>query len=336
MMGNEARAKEGKYCGGCSPIGYDYIDGELKLNDFEALQVREAFELILENMSPRRIAKIFNEKGYKTKFGAWSGDRVRYVLKSPLYVGRVKYAGEYFDGIHEAIVSEETFNDAQKILEKRFEEVKANRNAGKATTYLGGFLNCGRCGAKYTKQLQLSKRSDGNYYRYHYFVCNSRNKKRAESVRDPHCKNKNWNIEKLTNIIFDEIRKLSLDPNYFEEVRDDSFQEDKRSILEAEIEKIDGQLSRVMDLYILENIPLQTLEAKTNELNEQRLKLEEELESLEEEKSEKLSKEEAEDLIQSFDDIIKRANFEEIRSVLSALIEKIILDGEDIEIHWRF
>lgn len=91
-----------------------------------------------------------------------------------------------------------------------------------------------------------------------------------------------------------------------------------------------------MDLYILENIPLQTLEAKTNELNKQRLKLEEELESLEEEKSEKLSKEEAEDLIQSFDDIIKRANFEEIRSVLSALIEKIILDGEDIEIHWRF
>lgn len=49
-----------------------------------------------------------------------------------------------------------------------------------------------------------------------------------------------------------------------------------------------------------------------------------------------MTKEEAEDLIQSFDDIIKRANFEEIRSVLSALIEKIVLDGEDIEIHWRF
>ena len=336
MMGNEARAKEGKYCGGCSPIGYDYINGELKLNDFEALQVREAFELILENMSPRRIAKIFNEKGYRTKFGTWSGDRVRYVLKSPLYVGRVKYAGEYFDGIHEAIVSEETFEDAQKILEKRFEEVKANRNAGKATTYLGGFLICGRCGAKYTKQLQLSKRSDGSYYRYHYFVCNSRNKKRAESVRDPHCKNKNWKIDTLTNIIFDEIRKLSLDPNYCEEIRDDSIQEDKRSILEAEIEKIDAQLSRVMDLYILENIPLQTLEVKTNELNEQRLKLEEELDSLEEENSEKLSKEEAEEIFHNFDDIIKRADFEEIRSVLSALIEKIVLDGEDIEIHWRF
>ena len=333
IMGIEARAKEGKYCGSCSPIGYDYIDGELKINDFEALQVREAFELILEDMSPRRIAKIFNEKGYKTKFGSWSGDRVRYVLKSPLYVGRVKYAGEYFNGIHEAIVSDETFEDAQKILEKRFEEVKANRNPGRATSYLGGFLICGRCGAKYTKQLQLSKRSDGSYYRYHYFVCNSRNKKRAESVRDPHCKNKNWNIEKLTNIIFDEIRKLSLDPNYFEEIRDDSIQEDKRSILEAEIEKIDGQLSRVMDLYILENIPIKALEEKTNSLNEQRRKLEQEVESLEEKKSEKLSKEEAGDLIQNFDDIIKRANFEEIRSVLSALIEKIVLDGENIEIH---
>lgn len=337
IMGIEARAKEGKYCGSCSPIGYDYIDGELKINDFEALQVREAFELILEDLSPRRIAKIFNEKGYKTKFGSWSGDRVRYVLKSPLYAGRVKYSGEYFDGIHEPIVSEETFEAAQKVIEKRFEESKKlNRNPGRATTYLGGFLICGRCGAKYTKQLQLSKRSDGSYYRYHYFVCNSRNKKRAESVRDPHCKNKNWNIEKLTNIIFDEIRKLSLDPNHFEEVRDDSIQEDKRSVLEAEIEKIDEQLSRVMDLYILENIPIKALEEKTNSLNEQRRKLEQEVESLEEEKSEKLSKEEAGDLIQNFDDIIKRANFEEIRSVLSALIEKIVLDGEDIEIHWRF
>lgn len=337
IMGIEARAKEGKYCGSCSPIGYDYIDGELKINDFEALQVREAFELILEDMSPRRIAKIFNEKGYKTKFGSWSGDRVRYVLKSPLYAGRVKYSGEYFNGIHEPIVSEETFEDAQKVIEKRFEESKKlNRNPGRATTYLGGFLICGRCGAKYTKQLQLSKRSDGSYYRYHYFVCNSRNKKRAESVRDPNCKNKNWNIEKLTNIIFDEIRKLSLDPNHFEEVRTDSIQEDKRAILEAEIAKIDEQLSRVMDLYILENIPIKALEEKTNSLNEQRRKLEQEVESLEEENSEKLSKEEAGDLIQNFDDIIKRANFEEIRSVLSTLIEKIVLDGENIEIHWRF
>lgn len=337
IMGIEARAKEGKYCGSCSPIGYDYIDGALKINDFEALQVREAFELILEDLSPRRIAKIFNEKGYKTKFGSWSGERVRYVLRSPLYAGRVKYSGEYFNGIHEPIVSEETFEAAQKVIEKRFEETKKlNRNPGKATTYLGGFLICGCCGAKYTKQLQLSKRSDGGYYRYHYFVCNSRNKKRAESVRDPNCKNKNWNIEKLTNIIFDEIRKLSLDPAYFDEVRDDSIQEDKRSILEAEIEKIDEQLSRVMDLYILENIPIKALEEKTNSLNEQRRKLEQEVESLEEKKSEKLSKEEAGDLIQNFDDIIKRANFEEIRSVLSALIEKIVLDGENIEIFWRF
>lgn len=337
MMGNEARAKEGKYCGSFSPVGYDYINGELHLNDFEALQVREAFELILEDIPPRRIAKILNDKGYKTKKGAWNDDRVRYVLKSPLYCGRVRYSGEYFQGIHETIISEETFEAAQKVLEKRSAEAKKlNRSSWKATTYLGGFLICGQCGAKYTKTLHKCKRSDGGYYRYYYFICDSRNKKRAESVRDPHCKNKNWNIEKLTNIIFDEIRKLSLDPNYFEEIRDDSIREDKRSILEAELKKIDGQLSRVMDLYVLESIPMKTLEEKTSSLNEQRLKLEEELESLEEESSEKLSKEEAEDLIQSFNDIIKRANFEEIRSVLSALIEKIVLDGEDIQIYWRF
>jgi len=337
IMGIEARAKEGKYCGSCSPVGYDYIDGELKINDFEALQVKEAFELTLEGLSPYKVADILNKKGYRTKFGIWSEYRVRWVVRSPLYIGRVKYSGEYFDGIHEPIVSEELFNDVQNYLEKRAaENAKCNYCAGKATTYLGGFLICAHCGGKYSKQLQLSKKADGTYLRYYYYICQSRSKKKKSQVKDPNCKNKNWNIEKLTNIIFDEIRKLSLDPNYFEEVREVSIQEDKKNILVAEIEKIDGQLSGIMDLYVFDNIPMKTLEEKTNALNEQRLKLEQELEGLQEQRLDKLSKEEAEEIFQNFDDIIKRADFQEIRSVLSALIEKIVLDGENIEIHWRF
>ena len=45
-MGREARAKEGKWVGvGNSPVGYDYIDGALQINEFEAVQIRELFEL---------------------------------------------------------------------------------------------------------------------------------------------------------------------------------------------------------------------------------------------------------------------------------------------------
>ena len=41
-MGREARAKEGKYAGShLHPIGYDYINGELVVNEFEKMQIQQ-------------------------------------------------------------------------------------------------------------------------------------------------------------------------------------------------------------------------------------------------------------------------------------------------------
>ena len=49
-MGKEARAKEGKWHGGATePIGYDYdpVTELLNVNEYEAMQVKELFELFL-------------------------------------------------------------------------------------------------------------------------------------------------------------------------------------------------------------------------------------------------------------------------------------------------
>lgn len=337
IIGIEARAKEGKWCGSRSPVGYDYKDGALVINEFEAMQIREMFEMALDNYSPYKIVEEFKKRGYKTKYGDWKEYRVRVVLRNKVYCGEVLYSGEYYPGIHEPIISKELFENVQKVRNKRYEEFTyLNRNPGKASTYLGGFLICGNCGAKYTKQLQRRKNPKGGYYKYYYFTCESRCKKSVKQVKDPNCKNKIWKIEELTNLIFDEIRKLSVDQSYFEDVCEESRSEDKKSVLEAEIEKIDNQISRVMDLYILDNISMSALEEKTNSLNEQRQRLESELERLEGDKSFKLSKKETMKLLASFDDVIERANFEEIRSIISALIEKIVLNDENIDIYWNF
>ena len=36
------------------------------------------------------------------------------------------------------------------------------------------------------------------------------------------------------------------------------------------------------------------------------------------------------------DDIIKNGSFEDIRSILTALIDHIVIDNEDVTIFWRF
>ena len=44
-MGRIGRAKEGYYHGGAiAPTGYDYVDGNLIVNEYEAMQVRELYE----------------------------------------------------------------------------------------------------------------------------------------------------------------------------------------------------------------------------------------------------------------------------------------------------
>ena len=46
-MGRVARAKTGLYHGGGNiPIGYDYSDGKLTINPYEAEQVRKIFDRI--------------------------------------------------------------------------------------------------------------------------------------------------------------------------------------------------------------------------------------------------------------------------------------------------
>ena len=45
-MGREGRAKEGKFHGGgYAPIGYDYVDSQLIINEYEAMQIREIYKL---------------------------------------------------------------------------------------------------------------------------------------------------------------------------------------------------------------------------------------------------------------------------------------------------
>ena len=118
-LGREGRAKGGKYRGGgYTPIGYEYKDGQLIVNESEAAQIRLIHERFQHGDSFRSIAKMMTDKGYTHKYGTWEVYRIARTLKNPLYCGYVTYKGETYKGEHEAIISEECYQltlEADKV-----------------------------------------------------------------------------------------------------------------------------------------------------------------------------------------------------------------------------
>ena len=168
-----------------------------------------------------------------------------------------------------------------------------------------------------------------------YYICNSRAKKVRELIKDENCKLKYWRMEKLDALVFDEIKKLAVDPAYFDKMTENSPIDERPDLIEKEIEKLDNQVSKLMDLYTMGNMPINLLDKKLNELNEQKLKLEHELENIFED-NRKLSKEETFKTVQSFGEILERGEFNEIRLVIETLIDHIDVEDEDITIYWNF
>lgn len=327
-MGREARAKEGKWIGIKNvPIGYRYVDDALVINEYEAMQIRELFDLYLQGYSSRQIARMFLEKGYSNIYGKWYEKRIQTTLANKLYIGYVGFGQNYYKGLHEPIIDTETFEKAQKITESRKRSIVPS---AKKSTYLGGLLFCKHCGARY-----------GIYStaQYKYYSCHSRRKRNVAMIKDPNCKNKTYRMETLDNAIFDEIKKLASDPNYIFEIKEENplqnEKENKIKIIKSEIEKIDNQRSRFMDLYGLGDFTSEELQEKVTPLKEQKEKLLSELESLNYQESE-LSPDETIEIVSNFSDILDRGEYNEIRLVIESLIDKIEIDEDNIFIHWKF
>ena len=339
MIGKEARAKEGKWGGGSTePIGYDYNIAKdlLEVNEYEAMQVRELFDLFLKGLPLRTIETMFLEKGYSHKHGVWDSKSMRRVLKNKIYLGYIRYRDNYYKAEHTPIISEETYENAQELLRQREEQYKEfYRKPGARTTYLGGMLYCKHCGGKYTKTLGGSTK----YGKLYYYVCYSRSKKVKKMVKDPNCKNKNWRMEVLDEIVLNEIKKLALDPEYIHALKEatpvETEEPDKIKIIQDEITSIDEQISRFMDLYGIGKFTIEQVSQKIDPLNDKRSALEKELKKLNSERG-AISDERAIEIINSFEEILERGDFDEIRLVIESLIYYIELDEDNVYIHWKF
>lgn len=321
-MGRIGRCKAGYYHGGNNPpTGYDYKDGLLMVNEYEALQVQEVFSLFLSGKSINYIHRHLAQK-YQTK---WSPAKVASVLQNTVYIGKVHFRKEDYDGIHQPLIDEATFHAANRILkssEREERKTTAQKTPFRAGYLLSGLVFCGRCGARYS--------ANHGYYR-----CYSRAKSSQKFIKDPNCKNDHWKIEELDEYIIRQVDTLISSREQLEQVLKSveagkKVAVDKRA-MKKRISEIDSQIAKLIDLYQLGSIPMSTITSRVNELSVERASLQEKVDAPDEVPATDLFL----GAVDNYKDGFTISDLDQKRLIIASLIERIVIDGNSVSIVWR-
>lgn len=349
-MGHIGRAKAGYWRGGSNPpIGYDFIDGMLVVNKYEAIQVKKIFSLFLEGETMNGIANYMN-KNYTNRYSNYEHSGIiSKILRNKLYIGKIKYKGVEYDGIHEAIIDSEIFDRAQR----RYKEISATddhhyRSPFKGKHLLTGILFCGNCGARYfTWTARSSKKDESGKQtklgeKYAYYKCYSRDKNKQMKTVD-FCDAPTYKVELLDRIVLDEIKKLKFDPTYLKEVintPDTTNADEEIRILKDRLKDVTGKIDKLMDLYTLGTIPIEDIGDRVKVLYQEKEKLENQINEVIENSTDPdvLSISETRDILDQFGDNLDELELADKRELVQSLIKRIEIGHErfTFKIYWKF
>ena len=327
-MGRIARAKAGLYHGGGNiPIGYDYSDGHLVVNPYEAEQVKKIFAWYLEGASLKTITDRLQEAGYTNRYGSYSSwSSVRNILENETYLGRMHFGDVLVFDAHEPLVTEEQFNAVQKLRGKRRE--RYGTWAFQSKHLLTGMLYCGHCGGRYYLR---------NSGKYSYYACYSRTKQIKAMIKDPNCQNKNWKGPELEARIDAKIRELLHNPELVADIaarRPKAAPPIENIAIEKRIAEIDRQINKLMGLYQQDEIPPELLGEQINKLYGEKTALQSSLTPVAEPEEQPFDLVQA--LIADAVQIWDFADEAQKRRIMQSLVSRITLTDDDIDIEWAF
>ncbi len=180
-----AARRRGQWLGGRTPFGYrkDPETKKLIIDPEEAATVRKIFDLYLKGNSALAITQSMNLENYVTRpFTTRSGkvignkpytnSRILYILKNHIYVGKVHYAGQTYEGQQPAIIDEETFLNVQRMLSEN-KTLRVPQGNTDGAGLLTRILTCKDCGTP----MIHTYATKGTSHKYRYYVCNNAQKR---------------------------------------------------------------------------------------------------------------------------------------------------------------
>ena len=224
-FGHQQAIKNNVVLGNSRIFGYDKKDKKLVINEEEAKMVRELFELYsTDEYSMKQIEDLFWERGYRNR----NGNKIVHTTMSNT-ISNPKYKGYYVGNkvkvvdmftkkqhflppeewvifkdetgeIVPAIVSEELWEQANKVLQKRSKDVKNRQNQCNHGNLLTGKLFCSHCGAAYYRRESKDRQGNKNSK----WVCSGKIKDGADS-----CPSFPIYEEEIKPILFDVFNETS-------------------------------------------------------------------------------------------------------------------------------
>jgi site-specific DNA recombinase len=325
------RAQLGKPLGGAAPFGYCWENRELIPDPKEAPVRKLMYELFLEHKRKKAVARLLNEKGYRTRNGSMFSDTtVDRLLRDPMAKGirranytkslgakkhwKVKPEDEWVLTPVEPIVSEETWLKANAILNER--RRKDECETKKTVHLFAGVVFC-HCGQKMYALSNSPK-----------YVCQK-------------CRNK-IPIDDLEAVFAEQLKGFFLDPQEITQYlgqADETIKTKDEALraLTAKRESLVREMDKIHRAYITDAITVQGYGRQYQPLEERLNQIEEELPRLQGEvdflKIQLLSSDEilteAKDLTARWPTLAP----EEKRQIVEHVVERITIEKDAVEIH---
>lgn len=246
MEGRSQKAREGKWNGGFAPYGYALENGKLVINEEEAKAIRIIFEqYVRTNLGANGISKYLENHGIRKiprqngKNPLFDAGFIRKIIKNPVYCGKIAYGrrctekvhgtrNEYrtvnksdyilAEGIHDGIISEELWEEAQvKALSQSKKYERTNLDKTIRIHLLSGIVKCPVCGIGMYGNKSIKRNKDGVRYKdFYYYGCKHRNMTRGHKCDYK----KQINEEILDNQVEEVIVKLVSNPAFVKLMQD--------------------------------------------------------------------------------------------------------------------
>jgi site-specific DNA recombinase len=174
--------RRGQMCGGRAPVGYRHVwvDGapRRQVDPEKAPLVQTAFQMYANGYTMKAIHKA---TGLFPIVGSYE-----HMFSNPVYVGTMRWGGQEFSGLFEAIIDVETWQRAQA---RKRERMSPRRRA--SVYLLSGLLRCGHCGALLKGHTTKERR---------YYICNGQ-----EQALDSRCPSGHTRAEMLEKDVIDRV-----------------------------------------------------------------------------------------------------------------------------------
>ncbi len=336
-VGLERKAKTGSFVGGNVPYGYRLDDNKrLVIHEDEALLVRKMFTMYaLGKEGASAICTKLNDAGLRNRNGRkWGRRVVLYVLKNPVYVGKIRWREVLYEGQHDPIVSDVLFEKAREVLGERNEELKGRQWHNGDERLLTGIIKCARCKSH---MFGGGGQKGGRYVPY--YVCSKR-------FNQHECKQDYVRAELLESAIVQDIKAMFRDEDFMARVWAEANRrlgaekpdvEKEIARVEAEAAKVRASVERYFEAFEagtlkaeLCNRKVQDLHYRLEQLDAEKRELEARRERLE---LPAIDREMLSALVDNFEQVIAGGPNAQKKDLLRRLVKKVLVhDRRTIEI----